>query len=223
MIAYNLQKYIEQKHVPKKYSELSFNPRGNNSLITSDKQEAYSFDDIVSNLFPSHSPTSADALLFRRNSTILIEFKSGFTRRITRESYDPEMCKCPTYKVECLDYKDILLKNAELEIQELIQNIQLKVIESRWTLEYHLSKHCDTMETPKAIKYIVVADIVKANPLAALDYMNGNLAKKPSSNNIYNVIKNKLHHYFQESTLHERFAYESVEVLSVEEFTSQYA
>ena len=222
MIQNDVKTYIEATFTTKSYSELSKNPQTGESLIKSEKCEAFSFDDIVRSIFTSNPPASADAIRFHHNQIYLIEFKSGFTREITPKTYDPKKCNCPDdTEKECLGYKNLLFKNAELEVRELIDSIHLKAIDSRWILDRHIGAKCSEIDPPMRVNYIVVADVVKENPVEALDSMQCDLGKSENDDNMYTRLKKSLRHYSQVSSSGEPLAYDYVDVFSLEDFTMQ--
>ena len=222
MIQNDVKTYIETTFTTKSYFELSKNTQTGKALIKSEKCEAFSFDDIVGSVFTSNPPTSADAIRFHHNQIDLIEFKSGFIRGITPETYDPKKCNCPDDpEKECLGYKALLFKNAELEVREIIDSIHLKAIESRWIMERHIGAKCSVIDPPMRINYIVVADVVKENPVEALDSMQSELGKSENNDNMYTKLKNGLRHYSQVSSSGEPLAYDYVDVFSLEDFAAQ--
>ncbi len=63
----------------KTVTEISINKKTQQPLVKSDFR-MYDFDDIVKNLFPQNTPTSADGLILIPRKTILVEFKSGLSQ-----------------------------------------------------------------------------------------------------------------------------------------------
>lgn len=223
MIARNVKAYIETAFTPKSYSELSKNSRNGTPLIASEKTEAYSYDDIVRSFFTSNPPTSADAIQFHGNQINIIEFKSGFNRGITPKTYDPSKCLCPKDHTECLPYKDLLLKNTTLEVSEIKDSIHLKAVESRWVLEYHIGPKCVAITPSSKINYIVVADLVKENPVDLLEDIQLERGKLFNENNMLSALKQSLNHYSQISSSGIPMAYDSIDVLTLEEFQQRFA
>ena len=127
-------------------------------LVESDF-EIYNFDTICQSLFPgTENPTSADGIRFSNNNIPLIEFKSGFKQKITKNNFDIEQAKCDETGKVCDSYWELFWDNQKRKIKELISVIRLKAIESYVVLEKHVLPACDDNETGKLsrIKFTVV-------------------------------------------------------------------
>lgn len=154
-----IQTYFEEhfRAFEKPVSEISKSHNSTEPRVNSDIA-MYNFDGISATISPKPGFRSADALRFRRKRIELIEFKSGFSRMITRENWDPKQCLCPNdEQTECIPYKDKFLRIAELELHELRDSIKYKALESYVTLDKLILPRF-SLGTHIAIDYIVVID-----------------------------------------------------------------
>ena len=128
------------------------------SLVEND-MELYCFDDICAKLYDQDKkPTSADAFIINGKRMELVEFKSGFKNKVTKENFDKERGKCPKTKEICTDYWDLFLKNRKKEVDELVLNIRIKAVESYITLEKNIFPRCPPSEAPMKVEFLVVID-----------------------------------------------------------------
>lgn len=130
------------------------------SLIESPVQ-LYNFDDLCKSLFaPGKAPTSADGLDCSGKTVELIEFKSGFRQRITKQNFDPVRGRCPDPDVNrvCEDYWKIFFENQKLKIEKNISSIRFKAVESYVTLEKQIFPRCQDARKPISLKLVVVID-----------------------------------------------------------------
>lgn len=202
----------------KPISDISKSDIGNISLIDSD-EKIYAFDDIVKSLFNfGPCPASVDGLYFSEsrngNTLILIEFKTGFNQRITKETFDIGKCKCPhsdkTNQVNCEDYGKIFLENQNLKYVELLDSLKLKLAESYLMLEKLFFGNERTF-TGFPIKMIVVID---ANVLDTQEDDLAKLAKKTSGNDKIQSVKNALSRF----SSNKYRLYQEIEVFSAIQF-----
>lgn len=147
----NFQDYYEP------VSEICKNTRAATHPLNSDFH-MYNFDKISSKVTNKPGFTSADALRIRRNSIELIEFKTGFTRKITKENWDPRLSTCyRDPEITCEPFKRLILKKAQLEIDDLRNSIRNKAIESYITWDKCIMTQLSVAE-PITLNYVVVVD-----------------------------------------------------------------
>lgn len=123
-------------------------------LVTSD-EAIYCFDRICKDLFQGrNASTSTDGLQFRNGNIELVEFKSGFKQRVTKERFDPERgtCKKTDPPSICEDYWNTFWELQEKKRAELIESIKLKAIESYILLEKHVFPKCANWDGGKRSK-----------------------------------------------------------------------
>lgn len=126
-------------------------------LVTSDA-DIYCFDGICKDLFQGRdASTSADGLRFRNGNIELVEFKSGFKQRVTKEKFDPEVgaCKKTNPPSICEDYWNTFWDLQSKKRTELIESIKLKAIESYIVLEKHVFPKCANWEDGKKSQLIL--------------------------------------------------------------------
>lgn len=127
------------------------------SLIQS-SQLMYNFDKINQRIYPGNSCfCSADALFFRQDCIELIEFKTGFKRRITKQNWKPEKAQCDYLEGVCEEYWRLFWKLEEREKHILIDSIKDKAVESYVTLEKHILRR-RTGDAVVPLRYIAVID-----------------------------------------------------------------
>lgn len=178
-------------------SELSKSDNVKCPLIDSDV-EIYNFDGIVKSFFNGNpSPASVDGLYFSKskngNTLVLIEFKTGFNQRITKETFDINKCECPntdrTNQVNCKDYGKILLENQNLKFAELLDSLKLKMVESYLMLKKMFFRPENVSIKKNPIKMIVVIDV---NVLETEEKALADLAAKTPNDNKIQAVKNAL-------------------------------
>ena len=121
----------------------------------------YNFDKICANIFqpfPGKQPASADGLAFTGKWIELVEFKTGFKKKITKNNFNKEMGSCPITGVYCEDYWKLFFKNQKKENDELVASIRTKAIESYITLEKHVFPLCRDSDGQKRLRYVAVID-----------------------------------------------------------------
>ena len=162
MINKNLPKYATERwgDYIVSVTEASKSQSGT-SLVTSDVV-IYCFDDICKSFFSGRDiPTSADGLQFPKGCVELVEFKSGFKQRITKEKFDPEKgtCKKANPPVICADYWETFWALQDKKKSQLIESIRAKAIESYILLEKHILPLCEDLEDgqkPQLVFTVVV-------------------------------------------------------------------
>lgn len=192
------------------------NTRAGESYIQSETP-MFNFDKISNAVNVRSGFHSADALRIRAKCIELIEFKSGFARRITKENWDPKRASCPDDpEKECLHYKKVFLRLAKLEVQELLDTIKSKAVESFVTWEKCILPQVPA-DRPIPIKYIVIID---ADNTDGYENIMGDLAKKSvaGSNQVANV-KQALKRFVQcRDANNSIYYYDSVEVYTFSEY-----
>ena len=81
-------------------------------------------------IFTNGVATSADALAFSKKHIQFVEFKSGFKKKITKNTMDKEKAKCDKTNAFCNDYWNLFFKNQETESIGLINSLQMKAADS---------------------------------------------------------------------------------------------
>lgn len=192
------------------------------SLISSEIV-IYDFDKICKSLFRQEMcPTSADGLTITQNSVVLIEFKSGFKQKITKNNFDNEISVCEHTGESCEKYWSLFFKNQSRERKELLSSLRFKAIESYVTLEKHIYPSCPEMESNKSVpvKFIVVIDE------DGTDSMENTLAELAKTNDIsdncFKSIRQTLKRLQkQNDSTGNTYYYDSIDVMSSQDFCSK--
>ena len=188
-------------------------------LVESDF-EIYNFDTICQSLFPgTENPTSADGIRFSNNNIQLIEFKSGFKQKITKNNFDIEQAKCDETGKVCDSYWELFWDNQKRKIKELISVIRLKAIESYVVLEKHVLPACDDNETGKLsrIKFTVVIDEDSVDGIEdTLAELSGT---EPETNNVVTSVRQALKRLSNCKDLEgHTYFYDEIEVLTAKDY-----
>ncbi len=187
------------------------------SLVESDV-ELYCFDDICGSLYEEDKkPTSADALIINGKIIELVEFKSGFKDKITKENFDIERGKCPRTGEVCGDYWKLFFDKRKKEVDELVSNIRIKAVESFITLEKNIFPCCHPSEASISLRFLVVID--EDNVDGMEDTLAGLAGFTEIKDNPYSSIRKSLKrftHCQDKNGL--QYFYDDIEVLSVADF-----
>lgn len=189
-------------------------------LVESDV-ELYCFDEICRDLYEKDKkPTSADALIINGESMELVEFKSGFRNKITRENFDMERGKCEKTGEICKDYWNLFYDKREKEADELVLNIRMKAVESYITLEKNIFPCCRPSQVPVNLKFLVVIDEDHVDGMEdTLASLAGDAEVK---DNPYASIRKSLKRLIHcRDKNGDPYFYDDVEVLSVADFENQ--
>lgn len=181
----------------------------------------YNFDQISKDLFPEdHTPTSADGLYFSDGDIHLVEFKSGYRQKITKNNFDREKGKCPKTQEVCEDYWKLFWENQDRKIQELISSIRFKAIESYLTMEKHILPLCPDNTENKTAKMIFTV-VVDENGADGLEDIMAAVAgcETPDSNRI-KELKTALKRLADRKDADENpYLYDEIRVITATEFS----
>ena len=202
-------------------------PDKGDSLVTSE-QEFYDFDMICERIFgEKNCPTSADCLYVTENEITLIEFKSGFYDKMSKDNYEPELLRCRKFyeeNYECIEYKKLLKKKYKKERKILKDSLKLKAIESYVTLEKKMLglNNTDNNRNEIEIKYIVVIDgnseDIIENILLDLTHINTK-TKKSKNVNVFDSVRDSLKRYeLKHDSLGNKYLYDDIKVYPQIEF-----
>lgn len=183
-------------------------------ILVSDHRELFNFDKISEKIYSSKKPSSADSIYISENEVILIEFKSGFKKVITKNNFDISKIACPDDSARpCYDYAKLLFQKQKCESRELLDSIRLKAIESYITLEKEILPFCsDSYGLLKKRKFIFCA--VVDDYIDSMEDTLNELSGKSSDNNTITSIKNALSRLI----LHKNYYYTEIKVFSPYEF-----
>ena len=109
----------------KTVSDLSRNEKG--IPLVRDETVMICFDAVKDSFYPGkgNRPESADALFFPQedgHEAVLIEFKSGFRQKITRDNFDTEKARCEHLREGngiCHSYWNLFWDNQKKQVSEL--------------------------------------------------------------------------------------------------------
>lgn len=108
MTTKNIAKYAKENWVSERYyntiTEVSASK--NCEPFVDSPKKIFWFDNISSDFYLSkdNMPTSADGAIITDRVLYLIEFKSGFKKKITKQNFDVEKATCEYKDGICFDY-----------------------------------------------------------------------------------------------------------------------
>lgn len=213
---------LKQKKYLKTITELSKSDGSSVSLVEDDFN-MLDFDAITKDLFSKQSlPTSADALHVSKSFVELVEFKTGFKQKITKDTRDKHKAKCDKIQTEdyiCDEYWKCFFDRQDKERKLLIESIKFKAIDSYITLEKMLLPLCrdsDKTELTK-LKFTVVID---ENEIDNMENVLAELSgRKTTKNNCFTSIRNSLDRFkVQKDSDGVEYFYDEIRVVSSSEY-----
>lgn len=200
-------------------SVISENDHTHVPLVTGDEL-LFHFDKISEALYTQEkAPTSADGLEVTSQCVELIEFKSGFKRKITKNNFDEILGRCEDGNKVCALYWNLFFKEQKKEISELISSIRFKAIESYITLEKHIFPKCQQTDVHIPLKFVVVIDEEEIDNME--DTLAGLAGKDDVKDNHFSAIRSALRRLIgQRDAGGSEYYYDSIEVLSVRDFSN---
>lgn len=201
-------------------SVISENEHTHVPLVTGDKL-LFHFDKISESLYAKgKAPTSADGMEVTNKSVELIEFKSGFKRKTTKNNFDEKQAWCNDGKKVCTQYWELFFKEQEKEIAELISSIRFKAIESYITLEKYILPKCQYSCQHIPLKFLVVIDEEEVDSME--DTLAGLAGKEDIKDNHFSAIRSALRRLIGQRDANENeYYYDCIEVLSASDYANQ--
>lgn len=219
MVAIDMSMFAEENWSGHKKTVTDISKSRDSSLVEND-MELYCFDDICSDLYnEDKKPTSADALIIDGKNIELVEFKSGFKNKITKENFNVERGKCLKVGKICEDFWKLFFEKRKKEVNELILSIRIKAVESYITLEKIIFPCCQSSDEAMRLQFLVVIDE------DSVDGMEDTLADLASvskvKDNVYSSIRTSLKRFINcQDSRGNQYFYDEIKVLSVTDFES---
>lgn len=215
MITKDIKSYLAENYSVylEPVSELSKSAKG--KVLVKDERKLYNFDKITEDLFPGNKPESADAIYATNKRVFLVEYKSGFKKKITKGNFDKKRMSCYDDEEKyCEEYAKLFFKNQEKEDEVLKKSLQLKAVESYMTLMKEIVSNSEVDEpgTKKSLIYCVVIDDYVESMEDALNA----LAKKKSDTNAIEDVRKSLSRFRKNKD--KEYYYDDIMVLSPYEF-----
>lgn len=208
-LANNYDVYLEP------VSELSKSDSG--KILVNDERKLYNFDKITEKFYPYNKPESADAIYATDKRIILVEYKSGFKKKITKSNFDKKRMSCPDDEDKekyCEHYANLFFKNQEQEDNVLKKSLQMKAVESYMTLMKEIvfkSKPGET-ELKQSLLYCVVID----DSVERMEDILNMSANIKSDTNIIARVRDSLGRFRKNSN--KDYYYDNIEVFTPNEF-----
>ena len=225
MIAKDILKYAQEHWLSdsgykKTITEIS--KSGTSKALVESSKEIFCFDDISRDLYKRKDclPTSADGIIITDNKKIyLVEFKSGFKKKITKNNLDKEKASCEYKNGLCNDYWNLFFRHQKRETRQLIDSIREKAIESYITLEKRLFPQCSDLMSAKKYELIFIV-VIDEDGLDNMESALGELSlKEPPANNCFSDIRKSLKHCLkQKDYVGNDYYYDDIKVMSPYDF-----
>lgn len=192
-------------------SSLSMSDEG--KILVEDERKLYNFDKITKQLYRKSTPESTDAIYSTDKKVIFVEFKSGFSKKVSKDNYRKELMRCAEDdQKECVSYGELFLKNQKNEDKIIRHSIHMKAVESYMTFMKEIEPKSEIDGRKKGLLFCVVVDDYIEN---AEDILN-DLAKKSSSTNIISSLRQSLSRFYRNSK--KDYYYDEILVLTPHEF-----
>lgn len=219
MNTYEIQKYADSNWgaYAQPFTEISKNNHTNIPLVNDDTI-AYNFDSICKSMFSEDkAPASADGLSIHSHYIELVEFKTGFKQRITKDNFDTQKGACEKTGKVCDLYWELFFDNQKRKIKELVASIRLKAIESYITLEKQLFPLFTDDVNPIKIHLTIVIDEDGIDEMEdTLAELSGSVAK---GKNIYQDIRCSLSRLNKMTDAEGKsYYYDNIDIISFKDF-----
>lgn len=181
--------------------------------LVNDERKLYNFDKITKELYKEKTPESADSIYASGRKIFLVEYKSGFKKRVTKGNFDKKLMSCYEDNDKyCEAYGELFLKNQKNENKILRNSVQFKAVESYMTFKEGIeSKSEEDVKRKSLIYCVIVDDYVDSME----DILNG-LAKKTSETNTITCLQQSLSRF--RKTEKKDYYYDDIKVFSPYEF-----
>lgn len=203
-------------------SQLSSSDSGN--ILVDDNRKLYCFDKISEQIYEKkrgEGSASADAVYITKKGIVFVEFKGGFKRRISKDTLNPAMLACPDDATKtCNEFGKMLIKIGKKEVEELLDSLKMKAIESYITLFTQIIPLSGVNDAEYRIAFCVVTDDYVEKTEDIMNELAGISTRKTSSNTTTS-IRNSLKRFVQRKTADgKNLFYDEVKVFSPHEFKS---
>ena len=192
--------------------------------MVENSSDIYNFDKVCKSLFPGKDiPSSADGILCDARNINLIEFKSGFKQKITKDTFNEEEGKCKKIDAVCEEYWKIFWENQDRKIKELINSIKTKAIESYILLEKHIFPLCKNNPNNNSYKLTFTVIVDEDGVDGIEDTLADVAGVEPKTDNALTSIRQSLKRLSQnKDCLGKPYLYDSIEVLTIKDFYNRY-
>jgi hypothetical protein len=211
----------------KPISELSKD--GKSQPLVNSSETLFCFDDIVGLYYSNqYLPASTDALSITDKAIELIEFKTGFKRRITRDgsSFDKQKACCDIIfeamnkEYICEEYWKLFSKLQDKNEAELIDSLKAKAIESYIVLEKQILGRCQESSLKLQVKLTIVIDDDGDDILEST--LTELAQTETSKHNCIGRIKKALKRFNRQIDANgDEYLYDMIDVVSATEFTKR--
>lgn len=214
MITKDIKSYLFQNYADyyEAISELSQSDNG--KVLVEDERMLFNFDKITKELYPQNKPESADAIYASDKKILLVEYKSGFKKKVNKADIGENGMTCYDNPDKyCRAYTDLFFKNQKNEDKILRNSIHFKAVESYMTLvEGIASKSNDDTNKQKQLIYCVVID----DYVESMEDILNDMAKKSSDTNVMQSIRQSLTRFRKNSR--KDYYYDDIKVVSPHDF-----
>lgn len=161
---------------------------------------------------------------FRNGHVELVEFKSGFKQRITKQKFDSDKgtCKKANPPEICADYWNTFWELQDKKRGELLESIRSKAIESYILLEKHILPICEELQDGQKMQ-LVFTVVVDEDGVDGIEDTLAELAEvEPETDNSLTSIRQSLKRLVNRQDIRgNHYFYDRVEVLSAKDFANR--
>lgn len=205
--------YFEEKFPDFKETLADCSKKNNGNAIVSNSPLAFNFDKISEQLF-SNKLTSVDCIFFKDKFVDFIEFKGGLIDRTDTTFKDPKYSCENCNKLHREGFKYFLKWQKHLK-KVMHQNIQLKISESLYLFVNSILPCCNNVESEYHLRFILVFETGKVDPLDEYELINEDLSKEPK-----NKLNSLLRKYACSDSKGNKIFFEDIKIYTNQEFSN---
>lgn len=206
--------YGDDKYI-KSFKELS---NGSAGFLVESSDKGYDFDKISKEILGGDILRSVDAIKIINKKIYFIEFKSGFFKKINKNSFDQSQWKCSQTETYCDEGLSYFLQYQKSTVKENKLSIFLKLLESYLTFEKIIIPNCKDSNCVFEVIYLSVIDAVKYLPNDAIESILNDMCNISSDKNSIQSFQSSLNKYVIKDSNGNVLLYDKVKVLLKEEF-----
>ncbi|MBR3772344.1 MAG: hypothetical protein IKL07_08745 [Clostridium sp.] len=203
-------------------SQLSSSDSG--KILVEDDRKLYCFDKISEQIYENKNgegSASADAVYITKKRIVFVEFKSGFKRKITKDTLNPLLLACPYDDTKtCKEYGKMLLKIGKKEVEELLDSLKMKAIESYITLITQIIPLSGVKDQEYRFVFCVITDDYVEKTEDIMNELSGISTRKKSSNTTTKIRDSQKRFAQRKTADGKNLFYDEVKVFSPHEFKS---
>ena len=188
----------------------------NGKSLVKSEFEMFNFDAIMRFVSAPEQPSSVDGIYFSNGNLHLVEFKTGFYKKIQkgRSDFNEITAKCDAIDSICDKYWNEFTKRQKKERQILFDSLKLKALETYLFLEKKIGFVKNKADSGRVILNIVIDE-------NGIDGMFSGLAEVANSNNSIDSVQKSMRRFKSQKDINENiYCYNEINVYSNVGFSS---